>query len=73
MSSRYLTAGSVNRGEIEGGIVKVKGLLDAESNNQQTDMLRLQGLNNKKTEAVEILTGTQKKQTDSISNVIGNI
>ena len=36
------------------------------------DMLRLQSLNNKKNESVEILTTTQKKSNDSNSGIIRN-
>ncbi|WP_368640201.1 hypothetical protein ABRZ04_02230 [Castellaniella ginsengisoli] len=66
-------SGNSTRGEIEAAITKVKGLIDAESNNQQMDMLRLQSLNNKKNESIEILTNTQKKHTDANSNIIRNI
>jgi len=65
--------GDTNKGQIDAAITKVKGLIDAESNNQQMDMLRLQSLNNKKNESVEILTNTQKKQTDSNTSIIRNI
>ena len=60
------------KGEIETAITKIKGMIDAESNNQQMDMLRLQSLNNKKNESVEILTTTQKKSNDSNSGIIRN-
>ncbi|MBJ7263410.1 MAG: hypothetical protein JHC61_06590 [Burkholderiaceae bacterium] len=60
------------KGEIETAITKIKGMIDAESNNQQMDMLRLQSLNNKKNESVEILTTTQKKHSDSTSGIIRN-
>ena len=66
-------SGNSTRGEIEAAITKVKGLIDAESNNQQMDMLRLQSLNNKKNESVEVLTNTQKKNTDANSNIIRNL
>jgi hypothetical protein len=66
-------SGNSTRGEIEAAITKVKGMIDAESNNQQMDMLRLQSLNNKKNESIEILTNTQKKHTDANSNIIRNI
>lgn len=61
------------KSEIDTAITKVKGLIDAESNNQQMDMLRLQSLNNKKNESIEILTNTQKKHTDANTNIIRNI
>jgi len=65
--------GDTTKGQIDAAITKIKGLIDAESNNQQMDMLRLQSLNNKKNESVEILTNTQKKHTDGASNIIRNI
>ena len=64
--------GSTTKGEVETAITKIKGMIDAESNNQQMDMLRLQSLNNKKNESVEILTTTQKKHSDSTSGIIRN-
>jgi len=68
-----IVTGSTTKSEIDTAITKVKGLIDAESNNQQMDMLRLQGLNNKKNESIEILTNTQKKHTDANTNIIRNI
>src|SRR5690606_9374640 len=64
--------GGTTKGQIDAAITKIKGLIDAESNNQQMDMLRLQSLNNKKNESIEILTNTQKKHTDANSNIIRN-
>lgn len=63
---------SSTKGDIETAITKVKGMIDAESNNQQMDMLRLQSLNNKKDESVEILTTTAKKMGDSLDGIIRN-
>ncbi len=67
-----VVSGSTTKGEIETAITKIKGMIDAESNNQQMDMLRVQSLNNKKNESVEILTTTQKKHSDSTSGIIRN-
>lgn len=64
---------SSTKGEIDAAITKVKGMIDAESNNQQMDMLRLQSLTNKKNESIEILTNTQKKHNESASGIIRNI
>ncbi|MBJ7263412.1 MAG: hypothetical protein JHC61_06600 [Burkholderiaceae bacterium] len=72
LSGSGVVTGSTTKGEIETAITKIKGMIDAESNNQQMDMLRLQSLNNKKNESVEILTTTQKKQSDSLSGIIRN-
>ncbi len=65
--------GNATKGQMDAAITKIKGLIDAESNNQQMDMLRLQSLNNKKNESIEVLTNTQKKNTDANSNIIRNI
>ena len=65
--------GGTTKSQIDAAINKIKGMIDAESNNQQMDMLRLQSLNNKKNESVEILTNTQKKHTDANTNIIRNI
>ena len=65
--------GGTTKGQIDAPITKIKGMIDAESNNQQMDMLRLQSLNNKKNESIEILTNTQKKHADGTSNIIRNI
>lgn len=44
-------------------------LLDA----QQTDMLRLQSLSNKRNEAFDVMTNFIKKMQDSRSSIIGNM
>jgi hypothetical protein len=72
ISGTGVVSSATTKGEIEAAITKIKGMIDAESNNQQMDMLRLQSLNNKKSESVEILTGTQKKHSDSTSGIIRN-
>ncbi|MBJ7263411.1 MAG: hypothetical protein JHC61_06595 [Burkholderiaceae bacterium] len=59
-----VVCGSTTKGEIETAITKIKAMIDVELNNQQMDMLRVQSLNNKKNESVEILTTTQKKHSD---------
>ena len=73
VSGTNVVNGSTTKGEIDAAITKIKGMIDAESNNQQMDMLRLQSLNNKKNESIEILTNTQKKNTDANSNIIRNL
>ena len=72
MTGTGVVSSATTKGEIETAITKIKGMIDAESNNQQMDMLRLQSLNNKKNESVEILTTTQKKSNDSNSGIIRN-
>lgn len=73
LSGTAVVTGSTTKGEIETAITKIKGMIDAESNNQQMDMLRLQSLNNKKDESIQILTTTQKKTSDSLDGIIRNM
>lgn len=61
------------KGELESAISKVKSLIDSESNSQQMDMLRLQSLNNRKNESIDILTNFMKKMQDSRNSIIGNM
>lgn len=65
--------GMVSEGEVETMLSAVKGLIDAESNNQQMDMLRLQSLSNKRNEAFDTMTNFIKKMQDSRSSIIGNM
>jgi len=73
LTGTAVVTGSTTKGEIETAITKIKGMIDAESNNQQMDMLRLQSLNNKKDESIQILTTTQKKTSDSLDGIIRNM
>ncbi|WP_063566442.1 hypothetical protein [Paenibacillus sp. O199] len=52
---------------------KLKGQIDALSNSQQMDMLRLQSLSNKRNEAFDVMTNFIKKMQDSRSSIIGNM
>lgn len=47
--------------------------IDALSNSQQMDMLRLQSLSNKRNEAFDLMTNFVKKMQDSRSSIIGNM
>ncbi len=64
---------STTRGQIDAALARVKGLVDAESNNQQMDMFRMQSLNNKKNESVDLLTNGQKRYSDSVMSITRNI
>ncbi|WP_339239113.1 hypothetical protein MKX40_01355 [Paenibacillus sp. FSL R5-0517] len=57
----------------EAAIQKLKGQIDAASNSQQMDMLRLQSLSNKRNEAFDVMTNFIKKMQDSRSSIIGNM
>lgn len=52
---------------------KLKGQIDALSNSQQMDMLRVQSLSNKRNEAFDVMTNFIKKMQDSRSSIIGNM
>ena len=54
-------------------IAYLKGQIDALSNSQQMDMLRLQSLSNKRNEAFDLMTNFVKKMQDSRSSIIGNM
>jgi len=51
----------------------LKGKIDALSNSQQMDMLRLQSMTNKRNEAFDVMTNFIKKMQDSRSSIIGNM
>ncbi|SEP27407.1 MULTISPECIES: hypothetical protein [unclassified Paenibacillus] len=51
----------------------LKGQIDALSNSQQMDMLRLQSMTNKRNEAFDVMTNFIKKMQDSRSSIIGNM
>lgn len=51
----------------------IKGQIDALSNSQQMDMLRLQSLSNKRNEAFETMTNFIKKMQDNRNSIIGNM
>ncbi|MBB6022524.1 DNA-binding protein H-NS [Paenibacillus sp. JGP012] len=54
-------------------VQSLKGQIDALSNSQQMDMLRLQSLSNKRNEAFDLMTNFIKKMQDSRSSIIGNM
>ncbi|PQZ98391.1 MULTISPECIES: hypothetical protein [Paenibacillus] len=57
----------------EAAVQKLKGQIDAASNSQQMDMLRLQSMSNKRNEAFEVMTNFIKKMQESRSSIIGNM
>ncbi|WP_256985875.1 hypothetical protein [Bordetella genomosp. 1] len=54
-------------------IDKNKSAIDTLSNSQQMDMLRLQGLTNKRNEAFDVMTNFVKKMQENRSSIIGNM
>lgn len=65
--------GLPTREGLEKAIPDLKSKLDAASNSQQMDMLRLQSLSNKRNEAFDTMTNFVKKMQDSRSSIIGNM
>ena len=65
--------GNATKGDVDAAIQKIKGLIDAESNSQQMDMLRLQSLSNKRNEAFDLMTNFIKKMNDGRASIIANM
>ena len=75
-SMKVLSGGSIGnatKGDIDVAIQKIKGMIDAESNSQQMDMLRLQSLSNKRNEAFDLMTNFVKKMHDGRASIVANM
>lgn len=59
--------------ELEETIDQLKREVDAASNSQQMDMLRLQSLSQKRNEAFDTMTNFIKKMQESRASIIGNM
>ncbi|MEC2078201.1 hypothetical protein [Metabacillus fastidiosus] len=59
--------------ELDAKIAATKGQIDTLSNVNQMDMLRLQGMSNKRNEAFDVMTNFIKKMQESRSSIIGNM
>ncbi|AUL14840.1 T3SS tip complex protein Bsp22 [Bordetella bronchiseptica E014] len=66
-------AGSTTYKELESAYTTVKGMLDTASNTQQMDMIRLQAASNKRNEAFEVMTNTEKRRSDLNSSITSNM
>lgn len=64
---------TVTKSQLDAAISTVKSQIDAQSNSQQMDMLRMQSLSNKRNEAFDLMTNFVKKMADARSSVIGNM
>jgi hypothetical protein len=69
----YNNLGSCTHGELNSLQTKIKGMIDAQSNSQQMDMLRLQSLSNKRNEAYDLMSNFVKKMQDGRSSIIANM
>ncbi len=58
---------------VKADIDNLKSSIDAMSNSQQMDMLRLQSLSNKRNEAFDVMSNFMKKMQDNRSSIIGNM
>lgn len=54
-------------------VTETRKQIDSLSSTQQLDMLRLQGLSNKRNEAFDLMTNVMKKLQDSRSSIVGNM
>lgn len=68
-----LVKGQTTKSQIDAAIAKVKSLIDAAGNEQQLDMIRLQSMNGKRIEAVDLMSTFLKKGQDSKTGVIRNV
>ena len=68
-----LHSGTIKKSELEIAVQDIKSKIDAASNNQQMDILRLQSLSNKRNEAFDTMTNFIKKMQDSRSSIVGNM
>ena len=64
---------AATKGDLDAAVQNIKGQIDALSNSQQMDMLRLQSLSNKRNEAFETMTNFIKKMQDNRNSIIGNM
>ncbi len=62
-----------NKEELDALESQIRNQIDASSNSQQMDMLRLQSLSNKRNEAFDTMSNFIKKMQDSRSSIIGNM
>lgn len=67
-----IKSGSLTKGEIDAADQIIKSSVDSLSSSSQMDMVRLQSLNNKRSEAFDTMTNMLKKAADSKSSVVSN-
>lgn len=63
---------TTTKGQLDGLIQQVKATLDSSTNSQQMDMLRVQSLNNRRSEAFEMCTNCMKKWDSTKASVLAN-
>ncbi len=65
--------GNVQYKTFEAMSTALKGSIDSLSSSTQMDMVRMQSLNNKRSEAFETMTNMMKKAQDNKSSIVGNM
>ncbi|WP_136417415.1 MULTISPECIES: hypothetical protein [Oxalobacteraceae] len=65
--------GDRTKGDVDGAISKLKSTIDALSNLQQMDTLRLQSVMNKRNEGFDIMSNFIKKYSDVLDSIIRNL
>lgn len=73
IDEKAATSDEGKKAKLDEEIQTLKSQIDATSNSQQMDMLRLQSLTNKRNEAFDAMTNFVKKMQDSRSSIIGNM
>jgi len=68
-----IRSGNFSKARLEALDTELKGKIDSETSGSQMDMVRLQSLNNKRSEAFDTLTNMLKKLSDGKSSIISNI
>ena len=67
-----LTSGSTGP-EIEAAVGQLRGAIETQNASQQMDMVKLQGLTNKRNEAFDLMTNFIKKMHENGSSILGNM
>ena len=72
-SINELRNGSFSKSRLDALDTELKGKIDSETSGSQMDMVRMQSLNNKRSEAFDTMTNMLKKSSDSKSSVVSNM
>lgn len=70
--SSLISSGKITKAQVDAAEQVIKGQLDSLSSSSQMDMVRLQSLNNKRSEAFDTMTNMLKKAADGKSSVVSN-
>lgn len=65
--------GEAGQSEFDAAIATLKGQIDTVSSQNQMDMVRLQGLMDKRNQAYDLITTTLTKMEDQKNSIIGNM